>query len=137
MLTFAKRQIIFSQEDTADAVFYIQEGQVKLSVVPQQGKEAIVAILERAAIFGESCLARLSCGCISSRTSVKLPAENSSNMSNCEQIESIQLDMFTVNIHTNGRVSKGGNHAIFRYDGARVSHGSCRWLFNIQQSDGF
>jgi CRP/FNR family transcriptional regulator, cyclic AMP receptor protein len=58
LLTPPKKQIIFSQGDTADAVFYIQEGQVKLSVVSPQGKEAIVAILERAAFFEESCLAR-------------------------------------------------------------------------------
>jgi CRP-like cAMP-binding protein len=38
-------------------VFYIQAGKVKLTVVSQQGKEAVVAILERAAFFGESCLA--------------------------------------------------------------------------------
>ena len=74
---------------------------------------------------------------ISSRTSIKLSADQFFNVINCEQIESIQLDMFTVNIHTNGRVSTGGNHAIFRDDDARVNHGSCRWLFNIQQSDGF
>jgi CRP-like cAMP-binding protein len=57
MLTFPKRQIIFSQGNEADAVFYFQEGKAKFSVVSQQGKEAIVAILERAAFFGESCLA--------------------------------------------------------------------------------
>ena len=55
---FPKRQIIFSQGNEAYAVFYFQEGKVKLSVVSQQGKEAIVAILERAAFFGESYLAR-------------------------------------------------------------------------------
>jgi len=48
---FPKRQIIFSQGNEAYAVFYFQEGKVKLSVVSQQGKEAIVAILERAAFF--------------------------------------------------------------------------------------
>jgi CRP-like cAMP-binding protein len=58
LLTFPKRQIIFSQGDAAYAVFYIQEGKVMLSVVSQQGKEAIVAILERAVFLGESCLAR-------------------------------------------------------------------------------
>jgi CRP/FNR family transcriptional regulator, cyclic AMP receptor protein len=57
MLTFPKKQIIFSQGDAADAVFYIQEDQVKLSVVSQQGKEAIVAILERGAFLGECCIA--------------------------------------------------------------------------------
>jgi CRP/FNR family cyclic AMP-dependent transcriptional regulator len=57
LLTFLKKQLVFSQGDTADAVFYIQEGQVKLSVVSQQGKEAVVAILERGNFFGEGCLA--------------------------------------------------------------------------------
>jgi CRP-like cAMP-binding protein len=57
LLTSPKKQIIFSQGDTADAVFYIQEGQVKLSVVSPQGKEAVVTILERGGFFGEGCLA--------------------------------------------------------------------------------
>jgi hypothetical protein len=57
VLTSPKKQILFSQGDTADAVFYIQEGQVKFSVVSQEGKEAVIAILEGGAFLGESCLA--------------------------------------------------------------------------------
>ncbi len=53
----ASIKLIFSQGDAADAVFYIQAGQVKLTVVSQQGKEAVVALLERGSFFGESCLA--------------------------------------------------------------------------------
>ena len=56
-LTSPKKHTIFSQGDAAEAVFYIQAGKVKLTVVSQQGKEAVVAILERGAFFGESCLA--------------------------------------------------------------------------------
>jgi CRP/FNR family transcriptional regulator, cyclic AMP receptor protein len=56
-LTCPKKQILFSQGDKADAVFYIQAGKVKLTVVSQQGKEAIVAILEQGGFFGEGCLA--------------------------------------------------------------------------------
>ena len=52
-----KKHTIFSQGDTAEAVFYIQAGKVKLTVVSTQGKEAVVAILERGSFFGESCLA--------------------------------------------------------------------------------
>ena len=52
-----KKRIIFSQGDASDAVFYIQDGKVKLTVVSQQGKEAVVAILEPASFFGEACLA--------------------------------------------------------------------------------
>ena len=51
-----KKHMLFSQGDAAEAVFYIQTGKVKLTVVSQQGKEA-VAILEPGAFFGQSCLA--------------------------------------------------------------------------------
>jgi len=47
---------IFSQGDAADAVFYIQKGQVKLTVISEQGKEAVVAILGPGHFFGEGCL---------------------------------------------------------------------------------
>ena len=56
-ITSSKKQIFFSQGDAADAVFYILRGKVKLTVVSQQGKEAVVAILEQSSFFGESCLA--------------------------------------------------------------------------------
>ena len=49
-------QIIFSQGESADAVFYIQQGKVKLTVVSEQGKEAVVAILGPGHFFGEGCL---------------------------------------------------------------------------------
>jgi CRP/FNR family cyclic AMP-dependent transcriptional regulator len=52
-----KKHAIFMQGDAAEAVFYVQAGKVKLTVVSQQGKEAVIAILERGAFFGESCLA--------------------------------------------------------------------------------
>ncbi len=56
-LTRSKKKKIFSQGDAADAVFYIQSGKVTLSVVSQEGKEAIIAVLEEGAFFGEGCLA--------------------------------------------------------------------------------
>ena len=56
-LTPHKKQVLFSQGDAADAVFYIQGGRVKLTVVSQQGREAVVAILEQGSFLGESCLA--------------------------------------------------------------------------------
>jgi CRP/FNR family transcriptional regulator, cyclic AMP receptor protein len=52
-----KHQILFAQGDASNAVFYIQEGQVKLSVVSQHGKEAVVAMLKRGDFFGEECFA--------------------------------------------------------------------------------
>jgi CRP-like cAMP-binding protein len=45
LLMYRTDKIIFSQGDPADAVFYIQKGQVKITVVSEQGKEAIVAVL--------------------------------------------------------------------------------------------
>jgi CRP-like cAMP-binding protein len=48
---------VYSQGDAADAVFYIQNGRVKLTVVSKSGKEAVVAILPAGSFFGEGCLA--------------------------------------------------------------------------------
>jgi CRP/FNR family transcriptional regulator, cyclic AMP receptor protein len=56
ILKFTKNQTIFAQGAVADAVFYIQEGSVKLVVLSDQGKEAVVAILEPGQFFGEGCL---------------------------------------------------------------------------------
>src|ERR1700691_4308344 len=50
-------QVVFTQGDAADSLFYIQKGKIKLAVVSKQGKEAVVAILEAGAFFGEGCLA--------------------------------------------------------------------------------
>jgi CRP/FNR family cyclic AMP-dependent transcriptional regulator len=57
LLTSLKKDILFSQGDSTEAIFYIQKGQVKLSVVSQQGKEAVVAMLGPGAFLGEGCLA--------------------------------------------------------------------------------
>jgi CRP-like cAMP-binding protein len=56
ILELHKDQSIFTQGDVADSVFYIQKGRVKLTVVSDQGKEAVVAILEPGQFFGEGCL---------------------------------------------------------------------------------
>jgi len=49
--------VIFSQGDPCDSVFYLQSGSVKLSVLSKEGREAVVAILEAGHFFGEGCLA--------------------------------------------------------------------------------
>ena len=54
---YAAGQVVFSQGDPADAVFYIQKGKLKISVVSEQGKEAVVAMLGPKEFFGEGCLA--------------------------------------------------------------------------------
>jgi CRP-like cAMP-binding protein len=54
--TYRQDQIVFSQGSVADAVFYIQQGNIKLTVVSEQGKEAVVAILGPGHFFGEGCL---------------------------------------------------------------------------------
>jgi CRP/FNR family transcriptional regulator, cyclic AMP receptor protein len=57
VVQFRKSQEVYSQGDPAEAVMYLQEGGVKLSVVNQVGKEAVVAILGPSDFFGEGCLA--------------------------------------------------------------------------------
>ena len=56
IVAFPKKQAIFAQGDTADAVFYIQTGKVKLTVVSKTGKEATIGILNEGDFFGKGCL---------------------------------------------------------------------------------
>jgi len=53
---YKKKEIVFSQGDPADAVFYLESGQINLTVVSTGGKEALIAILEPGMFFGEGCL---------------------------------------------------------------------------------
>jgi CRP/FNR family transcriptional regulator, cyclic AMP receptor protein len=53
---YGENQIIFAQEDPADAVFFIQKGKVKVTVLSAGGKEAVLAILDAGEFFGEGCL---------------------------------------------------------------------------------
>ena len=53
---FSKKQTIFVQGDSSDAVFYMQTGRVKLTVVSRTGKEATIGILNEGDFFGEGCL---------------------------------------------------------------------------------
>jgi CRP/FNR family cyclic AMP-dependent transcriptional regulator len=56
VLDYRTDQIVFSQGEIADAVFFIQQGKVKLTVVSEQGKEAVVAVLGSGNFMGEGCL---------------------------------------------------------------------------------
>jgi len=56
LLGLSGAEAVFSQGDPADAVFYVIEGKVKVTVLSEQGKEAVVAIFEQGAFLGESCL---------------------------------------------------------------------------------
>ena len=53
---YRKDEIVFAQGDPADAVFYIRKGECKVTVVSEQGKEAVVAIHGKRDFFGEGCL---------------------------------------------------------------------------------
>lgn len=56
IMNYAKSQLIFSHGDPADAVFYIQKGKVKSTVISDLGKEAVIALLGPDEFFGEKCL---------------------------------------------------------------------------------
>ena len=57
VVEFRKKEIVFSQGDPANNVFYIQEGGIRLSVINEAGKEAVVGVLGPGDFFGEGCLA--------------------------------------------------------------------------------
>jgi CRP-like cAMP-binding protein len=54
---YENKDTVFRQGDASDAVFYIKEGRVQLSVVSEQGKEGVIAMLALGEFFGEGCLA--------------------------------------------------------------------------------
>jgi CRP/FNR family transcriptional regulator, cyclic AMP receptor protein len=56
MSRYRKNQIVFSQGDPADSVFYVQAGKVKITVLSDRGKEAVVALLKEGDFLGEGCL---------------------------------------------------------------------------------
>jgi CRP-like cAMP-binding protein len=56
-MLFPKKQTVFAQGDPADAVFYLQTGKVRLTVVSKNGKEATIGILSDGSFFGEGSLA--------------------------------------------------------------------------------
>jgi CRP/FNR family transcriptional regulator, cyclic AMP receptor protein len=56
LVKYRKGETVFAQGDPSDGVFYIQSGNCKVSVVSEQGKEAIVALHEKGDFFGEGCL---------------------------------------------------------------------------------
>lgn len=56
-VNYERGQTVFRQGDAADAVFYIQNGKVQITVVSEQGKEGVIGLLEPGEFFGEGCLA--------------------------------------------------------------------------------
>src|SRR5579862_2248427 len=56
ILNYQKDQNVFRQGEVADRVFYLQKGRIKVTVTSEQGKEAVVGILEPTQFFGEGCL---------------------------------------------------------------------------------
>jgi CRP/FNR family transcriptional regulator, cyclic AMP receptor protein len=55
--SYRRKEVVFAQGDTADLVYYLQNGRVKLTVVSKQGKEAVVGLVNADMFFGEGCLA--------------------------------------------------------------------------------
>src|SRR5438876_5642934 len=53
---YRKDQVVYTQGQPADSVFYIQSGKVKKTVISEHGKEAVVALLGTGDFFGEACL---------------------------------------------------------------------------------
>jgi CRP/FNR family cyclic AMP-dependent transcriptional regulator len=91
-----KNQIIFAQGDVADAVFYIQQGKVRLTVVSQAGKEATIGILGEGNFFGEGALAgqNLRMGSAAAMTPCKLMRIESKAMMEALHREHSFSDMF-------------------------------------------
>src|SRR6201988_4851823 len=95
-LTVARRKRIFTQGDAADAVFYIQKGKVRLTVVSKTGKEATIGILSEQNFFGEGSLAgqTLRMGSAAAITDCQILRIEKKAMSPSPQDEHAFSDMF-------------------------------------------
>jgi CRP/FNR family transcriptional regulator, cyclic AMP receptor protein len=82
---YRKNETVFSQSSSADAVFYIQKGKVKITVVSEQGKEAVVAILGPDEFCGEGCL-----------TGQRLRLATATAMTDCEIMRLEKVTMIRV-----------------------------------------
>ncbi|MBX9646013.1 MAG: Crp/Fnr family transcriptional regulator [Xanthobacteraceae bacterium] len=56
IVDYRKDEVVFAQGDAADTIYYIQKGRLKVVVISEQGKEAVVGMLEPGQFFGEGCL---------------------------------------------------------------------------------
>ena len=95
-----KKQIIFAQGDTADAVFYIQKGKVRLTVVSKAGKEATIGILGERFFFGEGALAgqALRMGSTTAMTDCEVMRIDKKAMMQALHREHAFLDMFVAHL---------------------------------------
>jgi CRP/FNR family cyclic AMP-dependent transcriptional regulator len=94
---YTKNQAIFSQGDKADAVFFVQKGKVKISVVSDRGKEAVVSILGPGEFFGESCLSgqQLRIATVNAMTGATVTRINKEQMVQLLHEEPLFSEMFT------------------------------------------
>jgi CRP/FNR family cyclic AMP-dependent transcriptional regulator len=100
ILPFEKNQTVFAQGDPVDAVFYIQKGKVKLTVVSQKGKEATIGILGAGDFFGEGCLAGqvVRMGCASAMTGCTVMRIEKNSMMKALHEEHAFSDMFVAHL---------------------------------------
>ena len=96
ILSFAKGRTIYAQGDPADAVFYIQNGKIRLTVVSKAGKEATIAILSEGSFFGEGALAGqvLRMGSVAAMTDCELLRVDKRAMMSALHREHAFSDMF-------------------------------------------
>src|ERR1700676_4928100 len=56
IVEYGKDEVVFAQGDAADTIYYVQQGRLKVVVISEQGKEAVVGMLEPGQFFGEGCM---------------------------------------------------------------------------------
>ena len=85
-VSLRSKEVLFSQGEAADAIFYIQKGRLKLTVVSQRGKEATIALLGAGEFVGESCVAAVQ----------PLRQATATAMTDCEVLRIAKKDMVRV-----------------------------------------
>ena len=131
VLHFCKRQTVFTQGDATDAVFYIQKGKIKLTVISSNGKEATIGILGDGEFFGEGCLAgqRLRMASASALTSCDILRIDKQVMMQALHRERNMSDMFVAYLLArNIRYEEDLVDQLFNSSEKRLARILCCWL---------
>ena len=134
--TFAKKNIIYAQGTPCDAVFYILEGKVILTVLSTLGKEATIAILGEGAFFGEGCIAgqSLRMGSATALTDCKVMRIESKAMMLALHREHTLSDMFTAYLlGRNIRYEEDLVDQLFNSSEKRLARLLCCWRISAKK----
>ena len=133
---YRKDQLVYRQGDPADAVFYIESGKVKKTVVSEQGKEAVVAVLGAGDFFGEGSLAgeSLRLATVSALTKCTIARISKADITRVIHEEPAFAELFIAHLLArNSRVEEDLVDQLFNSSEKRLARTLCCWRISARK----